>query len=612
MATKYKDIVSRLNSNIDLHIDKYSYLAARYLNNLAFSFRHTQDWADTWNYAFDLRQDRDLLPSAYTNVIKSIIDTATSKIASQKVRPYFTPVNGLFKTRQVVRNVQEYFDMVYEQCNIHEIMAESFRDGCIFGKGFVFIDPVTFEIKNLKPHQVGFLESECKYSSPKRMLIKYLDYPTVELEKYKITKPKGQYTCNLCIYIDAIDHTVEFFLNGNSVKSLNYEPDVLPIIELYYDKEIWGSQTLSLVQQLDGIQTQIDIINAKISAASQLNPCNTTYVIEGGSLTTSDIDNRVGKVFGIRMPPGTNTPPVVNVNPPLFDPMWLNMLEYYVKQAYDITGISQLSAMSKKPAGIDSGVALQTLEDVESDRLEMAINHYIQAYTDLAKLIIQVLPEDQNILPDSLNSSSLKWKDVKEQSELFKVQFSTATSLSKNPSEKIKQVMQMSQIGLIDQSQIAQFLDMPDLRKAFDKASAANDGVEQCISRAIMYEDYGIPEFVNYQALAQAIAVEENRLYAEVSDDKKGNEQVEESMRRLLKLEEVLLTTMEENGFVNLSNDQEEQVVSEDGQLGSGQGTTQIADITSNLNQGEMQSLGGNLDSGTTETSELANPVQLE
>ena len=296
----------------------------------------------------------------------------------------------------------------------------------------------------------------------------------------------------------------------------------------------------------------------------------------------------------------------------MFDNQWMNLLEYYIKQAYEITGVSQLSAMSKKPSGADSGIALQTLEDVESDRLEIAMNHYIQAYTDLAKVIIAVLPEKEDILPESLNTSTLKWKDVKKQTDLFKIQYSTATALSNNPSEKLKQVMQMSQVGLIDQSKIAKYLDMPDMQDAFNGATAANDGVEQCIQRAIEYEDFEIPDFVNYQMLAQAIAKEENTLYAAVSDNEENNEQIEESLVRLMKLEENLLTIMEENGFVDLGNDVEEQQVSETGELSSGAGSTNVADITSELNQGEQAGLTGmGTESEMAEDEQLANPVEI-
>jgi hypothetical protein len=231
------------------------------------------------------------------------------------------------------------------------------------------------------------------------------------------------------------------------------------------------------------------------------------------------------------------------------------------------------------------------------------MNNYIQSYTDLAKVIIEVLPENKSVLPESLNNSSLKWKDVKEQSNLFKIQYSTATAFSKNPAEKVKQIMGMYQAGLISQAQIAEYMDMPDLRTVYDKASASQDGVEQCIQRAIEYEDYDIPDFVNYQQLAQEIALEENRLYAEMTDDKENNEIVEDSIIRLMKLEEALLQVMNENGFVDLS---EETTVTPEGD--EIQGTTEVADIT---NEVKPQDIDTSIEQPVDGSDEMANPVEI-
>lgn len=616
MASENTAIVSQLNSIIDAQTSKYSYFLARYLNDASIDLNSELEYNYFSNYSFDLKDREDLLMSAYTNVIKSVIDTLTSKIAAQKPRPVFNPVNGLYKTRQIVKSIQTYFDNVYEKCNIHEIMVDAFRDACIFGKGYAFVNPITYKITSLKPHTVAYLNSESKYDAPKRLLIKYRTFPSNRLKDYGLEAPNKSQYVTLWHYIDVDKHQQELFINAKSVKVMKYDADILPIVELYYNKPVFGGNTApSIVQELDGIQTQIDVINAKISACAQLSPANTTYVIEGSNLTVNDIDSRTGKVFGVRMPPGTNTPPVVNVAPPVFDNQWLNLLEYYVKQAYEITGVSQLSAQSKKPSGVDSGIALQTIVDVESDRLETAMNHYIQSYTDLARLIIDILPDNEEILPQSMNTSTMKWKDVKSQIDLFKVQFSSATWLSTNPSEKIKQIMQYSQIGLIPQNQIAKYMDLPDLNDINSGLSAAIDGVEQCIQRAIEYEEYDIPEFVNYKDLAQAIAKEENRLYAAISDDKKNNEQVEESLKRLMILEQYLLTTMNENGFVDLNGgaEEEETQVSEAG-LGSGVGSTDIADITETLTQQEGQDMVENAainNDEQLEQEELANPQRV-
>ena len=265
------------------------------------------------------------------------------------------------------------------------------------------------------------------------------------------------------------------------------------------------------------------------------------------------------------------------------------MLEYYIKQAYEIAGISQLSAMSKKPSGLDSGVALSTMEDIESDRFETQVANYINSYIDLANLLIEVLPEDDEVLPESVNTSSITWKDVKKQKDLFKVQYSAASSLSKDPAEKIKQVMQMSQIGLIGADKISHYLDMPDLEDAYKEASAVSDGVQQCISRAIEEGDYDVPDWVSYEALAQAITIEQNKLYASLSGDKKNDNKTTNAIKALMSLEENLVTIMEANGYIS-TQEPTEAMATEEG-LGIAPQVNAAPDVTQTISENTAETL---------------------
>ena len=51
----------------------------------------------------------DTTSSIQENIIASCIETLCSKIASQKVRPFFNTVNGTFKEMQVARQAQIFF-----------------------------------------------------------------------------------------------------------------------------------------------------------------------------------------------------------------------------------------------------------------------------------------------------------------------------------------------------------------------------------------------------------------------------------------------------------------------------------------------------------------------
>lgn len=552
---------SKLQSIIDSELGYRSYQLARYFNDVTIDLNYFQEYNDSvWNYRFWNMQDPDLAQSPKINVIKSVIDSLVSKISNQKVRPYFNPINGLHSTRAIVKQAQQYFDIIYDKEKVHEKITQAFRNSCIFGIGYVFFNPLLKTIEVPGTWQIGICNTEKGYGTPTKCLIEYKNLPVTQLDAYGIKgKYHSQYV-NFKIFIDTIEKVVIAYVNDTQAIKKSYKSDVIPLIPVYCNRPVFGTRTVSIVDELDGIQTNIDLLNSKISAAMQLTPANTTYVEAGSSLQSGDVSNKTGNVYTVKMGPGHNNLPVVNVTPAPYDPMWNQCLEMYIKQAYEVVGISQLSAQSKKPAGLDSGVALATLEDIESDRFQTQVDHYVHAFIDLANLIIEVM-DDDTILPKSINTATYSWEDIRKQKDLFKVQFSAASALSKDPQTKLQQIMQMTQIGLITTDQISMYLDSPDLEKAYKGASAIRDAIDTTIENAITKEIYDIPDYVSYQQLLTAIIVEENQLFA--SDDA-------ESLARLHTLKDNLLNIMNEQGYVDLSNQPEQEAVTTEEGLGSG------------------------------------------
>ena len=603
MSWDKRRIIRELDTIIEANLDRYEWLEMRYFNDTSINLRNY------WEYKpyvrpLSFKQDSDLVDESQLNVIKSVIDSISSKLANQKVRPYFNTINGNYKAKQAVRKAQKFFDVMFEEQSINTTIAEAFKGACKDGIGWIYIDPLTFKVSYLPAWSVAVLNSEMAYGKPKSLMIKQHHYPTTFLDGYKGDK---EYVCRI-VYIGLSDHTYEEYIDNASYSKHKYSPNVLPIVPVYYNKPIMGLQTVSLVEELNGIQSQIDLISAKIAAASQLTAANTTYVIEGSNLKPSDISNRVGQVYGVKMPPGVNTPPVVNVTPTPFDPAWANEINRLTDAAYEMVGISQLSAQSKKPSGVESGVALQTMQDVESDRFETQITHYVQTFVDLVRLYIEVVPEDKDILSDY---GIMQWKEIKDLSNKMTIQYSAATALSKEPSEKLKQLMQLSQTGLISPAKISLYLDTPDMEEAYKGAQAVYNGINKVIEDAIDNEKYDIPEFINYKQLAQEIAITENELFASKTGDKKGDKDIDEALERIQKLEDILLKTMQEYGYVE--KEEGEATTSEEGPLAGltgAEGATESADITDTLDQENTEDLGAtNITQGTVETMSESNPA---
>ena len=546
-----ENTIRKLESIIDGQLDKNAYCFARYKNDLSIDLRTNTEYQNGFYYGFDYKQDSDLFNSAYFNVIKSVIDSIVSKLANQKVRPFFTPVNGTYKTRRIVKQCQQFFDSYYEFQKIQSKITKAFEESCIFSVGYLFVNPLTYEVEVPPSWNVATLNTESVYGETTKLLIKYPNYPTTLLDKLGINDAdiNSEYV-TLEMYCDIAEKVFEVYINNNMVKSISYTAERLPIVKIFYNIPILGNYTPSIVEELDGIQTQIDLISAKISAAAQLTPANTTYVLEGSNLSPGDINNRIGNVYGVKCPPGMTTLPVMNVTPSPIDPYWQSLMEYYIQKAYEVIGISQLSAMSKKPNGLDSGTALQTMEDVESDRFETQVMQYVNAFIELAKTVIAVIPDTADILPSTKQSKSFKWSDVKKQSDLFKVQYSAQSALSKDPQEKVKQVLQLREQGFLNNYEVPLYLDLPDLQNAYEGAQAVENAVDALIERCIEEGDTDIPEYIDYQQLAQKITIVENQLSASYTGNKKNDEDVALSIECLQTLESKLMNIMEENGFI--------------------------------------------------------------
>ena len=549
-----QEYISTLSSRIEGKLDFYSYKLARYINRADVDLRN-YDYQYYYSTPLSLLQDGDLLRAPSTNVIKSVIDSLVSKLSNNKVRPFFAPVDGTFKTKKVIRQAQQFFDIYYDKINLNNIISETFKDACIFDIGYIIINPFTFEVERVPSYCIEELNVN---GENKVALIKCIHQPSLALDKYGVSTSRQYVNIEMLIK----ENEATLYVDEKKVKTITTSG--YPIVNVYYNEPINNGKTVSIVDELEGIQTQIDLINSKIAATSQLTPANLVFIDEQSGLKSSDVNNKDCQIYPVGIQPGNTANPVNVVTPVPFDPSWSAMLDFYINKAYDMIGISQLSAQSRKPSGLDSGVALQTMEDIESDRFEVQVNHFINAYIDVTRKLIEIIPEDFEILPADKYQSTMTWASLKEQNNLYKVQYSAATALSKDPAERAKQIIQMSQIGLITPSKAAELMDMPDLTDAYTDAESAEMAVAAVINNAVEYDLYDVPDYISLTSLTREITLEQNQLFISMSAGK-DNSEVEESLRRLNKLDVIVADKMVQLGMIDMTPTENTEAVSESG-----------------------------------------------
>ena len=452
-------------------------------------------------YNIDESPENDTTLTPSINVIKSCIDTLTSKIAQSKVRPFFNCINGTFKDINVCKNAQQYFDQYFDIEEVNKKVSMAFRDACIFDHGVIYVDSETKSITKALPWQVFVRPAELTYNNITRAYYCQNDYPVSMLpEKYrnKVLKAnEDQEYVTYGIYYDTVDQCKAVYISElDFVDIEKYEGNRVPFIFLWYNNPIHGGSSVSVVDMLYGIQKEVNTLMAKVKDASQLSPALTFFLPDDATIKSTQLNNRVGNVITYKATSDMSGSPVTVATPNFIDSQYIELINNLKETAYEMVGISQLSAQSKKPSGLNSGIALQTVEDVESERFEEQLNQVIRCYVEIAKTCLRVFPKEETILPDTPNRLDVRWGDIVDEEKKMQIQFSAADSLSKDPSTKLQQLQSLAQVGVIPQERIAQFMELPDLEGGYSLSNNAINAVLSVIRDCIESDNYDVPDYI--------------------------------------------------------------------------------------------------------------------
>ena len=164
--------------------------------------------------------------------------------------------------------------------------------------------------------------------------------------------------------------------------------------------------------------------------------------------------------------------------------------------------------------------------------------------------------------------------------------------MSKDPQEKLKQVLQLREQGFLSNYEVPIYLDLPDLQSAYEGAQAIENAIDALIDDCIENGTTEVPEFIDYEQLAQRIVIVENQFAASYTGNKKEDAEVDMAISNLRALEDNLMTIMEQNGFI--ANEQTTELGDENTaanvtkSLSGGKDITQTIEAPQNMNEEQV------------------------
>lgn len=439
---------------------------------------------------FTTEQDVDR-PAPVINATRSAVDTVCSTMSQLKTRPFVNSVNGKYKTRKVAKQVQRYIDAIFDEQKVYITSPEVLRHALVMEVGYYWVNDIDAKVEMIRPWEFFCSPAEWQFGKVTIYHLRFDFYPLSALEKYigdrrdlklmleRDPMARVQYR----VAYNLRDGYRSIFINQFEVDKQKITFDETNVVDLYFRRPMRGMYSTSIVDDVYTIQLQINDICNKIGTATRLTPANFVLVPKSqGGIKPATIKSDIGFVYEWQPIPGVNNP-IQIVTPAPIDEQYVSLLSFFIDQLFKQPGISDMQALGERPKSVQSGYAIDTMNNIFSSRQNVLLVNYIQMQCDLARKIIKCFPKDYKI--PSRMKQKVTIGDVQAEMEMLTIDISASSSISRDPKTKQDQILSLIQSGLLTPTMAAQYLELPDAEAAYEVLTSAQDYNRWIVERVI-------------------------------------------------------------------------------------------------------------------------------
>ncbi len=507
------------------------------------------------------------------NIARSATDTLVAKIAQHRPLPQVLTQKGNWRSQKRAKKMTQFIEGEFYRQKVFEQKAKTIvRDAAIFGRGIlaIYADGDEIITERVFPWELFFDEWDARYGTPQTAYHFRTADREVLKERFARTESGGWKRSVLDAIEDASRITpespdgnddgtktvdrVEFVeayrlparkggkgrhivaTSAGTLVDEEWDQATFPYAILFYNDPLTGMHGQGLVEQLEGYQYEINTMAQKVSDSHHLLGGAWVLVPQGSDIIETHLQNGLGTV--VRHKPGM-APQVVQPNP--VHPQTYQRLRDLPTDALNDVGISQMSAQSKKPGGITAAVALQTLDDIETERFIVFGRAYEAWCLDVARMLVdcvkRIVAADTSAeyrvsVPMKGGLLDLAWGDV--EIDGFELRVFSTSLLPQQPAARLERLEAYFNSQLIDRETFLKLMDGLDLQAEFDLQMAPTMAVEERLEKMMEAEE-DVPEEDAYLAPSDYMPLQWAATRAQQYLDKGDVEGMPENVRALLR-----------------------------------------------------------------------------
>lgn len=466
------------------------------------------------------------------NVIQSVVDTATSMIGKNRPRASFQTDGADWSLQRRAMNLEKFVEGQFSLLDVYKEGVKVFRDAVVFGTGAMKIYSYKNEIKceRVLIDEILVDEREARSEFPrqahhrkmvnrevlkamfpeKAQQIELANAGSAEknyLNAWKTADPENIWVVeswHLPSGPDADDGRRTIAVEGVTLLWEDYDKDHFPFVFYRWSEPLAGFYGQGLAEQLTGIQLRVNKLNNFIQRSQDLIAVPRVFVDVATKQLKLQLNNQIGAIIPYRgKPPVFMTPQAVGAE-------IYNYKEQLKRSAYELAGISQLSATALKPAGLESAVALREYNDIETQRFAIQAQQYEEMFLEVAYRFVGLAREmhaEQGYEMQSVWRSNnyikrIKWSEVDLDETIYVMTIEASSIMSRTPAGRMQQVIEMAQAGLLERDEARALLQHPDLKSSMDLLNSQIRNIERTIER--LYDGESVaPEAFQNLAMGQ-------------------------------------------------------------------------------------------------------------
>lgn len=459
------------------------------------------------------------------NLCAAVVDTIVSKISKNKVIPTYITNGGVWNMQQKAQKLSKFTEGCFYENDVHLKGVRAVRDGCVWGDGLVHIYRTPDDkvgVERIVPHELFVDMVESLVTDPQQMhRVKTADRDII-MSSFGDTDEKK------AAIRDALPASYEDIGSSGTAADLvviteswhlpsgpeaedglhliclgdcvlfkeEYEKDYFPFAKISYVERLLGFWSQGAVERLQNLQGEANRLMILVQRSMWMGGSFKVLLENGSKVVSQHINNDVGAIIHY-----TGNPPQY-ITPPMIQQDIYPYIDALISKGFQQEGVSQLSASSLKPMGLDSGAALRTANNIENDRF-LALSQRIEAFfLEIGRQMIEVAKDiykDKKTFkvtfPSTRFIETIDWKDIKLDDDEYVLKAFPVSSLPEEPAGRLQSIQELAQAGIISPRQARRLMDMPDLEMSDNLANAAEDLLHK-IFEEMLEEDgkYRSPE----------------------------------------------------------------------------------------------------------------------